>query len=133
MIRILIVDDNTLMRKMLKQLIETEGDTRVMGEAGSIEEALEILNREDFDVILADISLQGREGGIQLIRSIRTLGKTTPVLSVSLHEQSLYEETLREAGAQGYLMKQDAVENLLPAIRQLHAGGVYWTASVGRK
>ena len=130
MIETLVVDDNLLMRKMLKQLIEGEADCRVTGEAENIEEALSVLARGHFDVILVDISLQTREGGIHLVQQIRELGIRTPILSVSLHEQSLYEEQLRQAGAQGYLMKQDAVENLIPAIRDLFEGRVYWPASL---
>jgi DNA-binding NarL/FixJ family response regulator len=129
MISVFVMDDNEMMRKMLRQLVETEEDCKVTGEAGSMEDAVENLKHKNYDVILADISLQGREGGIQMIRKIRGMGIQTPVLSVSLHEQALYENLLRDAGAQGYLMKQDAVENLVPAIRELKAGGHHWAAS----
>lgn len=133
MASILLVDDNRLMRRMLKELIEFAPDLRVRGEGSSIEEGLQLFEQNPFDVVLIDISLQGREGGIELIRRIRKINQTTPILSVSLHEQALFEEKLREAGAQGYLMKQDAVGNIIPAIRHLLNGETYWIVSAGHE
>jgi DNA-binding NarL/FixJ family response regulator len=127
MIEIMIVDDNALMRRMLKELIQGEADCRVVAEADNVDEALSILMKRDFDVVLIDISLQGRESGINLIERIRSLGKSTPILSVSLYERSLYADRLKKAGAQGYLMKQDAIDNIIPAIRSLADGKYYWS------
>lgn len=133
MIRILVVDDNPLMRKLLKQIIEGDPEFQVVAQAATREEAMGFLAKDSFDVILVDISLQEKDGGVLLVRQIRKAGVNTPVLSVSLHEQSLYEDQLREAGAQGYLMKQDAVENILLAIQDLHEGKLYWPVPVGQK
>jgi DNA-binding NarL/FixJ family response regulator len=126
---VLIVDDNNLMRRMLKELVEIAPDLEVKGEAGSVEEAMSLALSRRFDIILIDISLQSREGGVELIKRFREQGLTTPILSVSLHEQSLYEEKLREAGGQGYLMKQDAVDNIVPVIHSLLEGKTYWPAA----
>ncbi len=126
MIRILLVDDNPLMRKLLTQLIESEKEYRVLAEAENEEEALRILDQNAFDIVLIDVSLNEQEAGIDLIKTIRQRGMNIPILSVSLHEKSIYAERLRQAGAQGYLMKQDAAENIIPAIRKISSDKGAW-------
>ncbi len=130
MIRVMLIDDNIFMRRMLKQLIEMEKDVCVSAEAKNSAEALQILSGEDFDALLVDISLEGADTGIQLIQRIRTeLKKSVPILSVSLHDESVYADRLRDAGAQGYLSKEDAAEQVIPAIRRLVAGERFWSGA----
>lgn len=126
MIRILLVDDSSFMRKVLKQLIESEEEYRVVAEAQTAEDALNISRKEELELILMDISLDSEDDGIKLIDRIRKEGTQTPVLTVSMHEEAHYANKLRQAGAQGFLMKQNAFENIIPAIRRVSLGYSYW-------
>lgn len=119
MSEIFLVDDNPFMRRAMKKLIEFEPGFKVCGEAGSAEEALETLTQLKPDIALVDISLGGDEQGIELIRTIRSKGHEFPILTVSLHEEGLYADRVLAAGAQGYLMKQDATEHIIHAIQHV--------------
>ena len=123
MISIFLVDDNPFMRKAMRQLIELEPDFKICGEAGTAEDALKGLSQAKPDIALVDISLGGDEKGIQLIRDIRDVGHNFPILTISLHEEALYADRVLQAGAQGYLMKQDAPENIVQAIQQVCSAG----------
>lgn len=114
----------------MKQLIELETDLKICGEAGSAEDALQQLDHLKPDIALIDISLGGNERGIELIKNIRGKGCVFPILTVSLHEEALYSERVLKAGAQGYLMKQDAPEHIIHAIQQLlKAKGGFFSAA----
>lgn len=119
MTRVFLVDDNAFIRKIMKKLIELENDFQVCGQAECAEEALEALTYLTVDVILIDISLNGGEEGIQLIKDIRAKGLQTPILTISLHEEAVYADRVLEAGGQGYLMKQEASTHLIKAIHFL--------------
>lgn len=119
MTEILLVDDNRMMRGALKQLIECEPDFKVCAEAGNAVDALESLEHFDPDVVLVDISLSGNRNGIQLISDMRAKGYKCPILAISLHSEMLYAKKVFEVGAQGYLTKQDAAENIVRAIKTI--------------
>lgn len=119
--KIFIVDDNALIRKAMTQFIEYQPNLKICGEADNAEEALKNLEQLLPDMGLIDISLGGNEKGIQLISDIRARGHTFPILTISLHEEGRYAEKARKAGAQGYLMKQDAAENIVRAIESVAA------------
>ena len=121
MTEIFLVDDNAFMRKAMRQLIELEEGLKVCGEAGSAEDAIKILEWLKPDVALVDISLGGNEQGIELIKYIRTKKYKFPVLTVSLHDEALYLDRVLKAGAQGYLMKQEAPESIIRAIHHVAA------------
>ena len=123
MLKIFLVDDNPFMRKAMRQLIELEASMKVCGESETAEGALSEIERLKPTVALIDISLGGDERGIQLISEIRNLGYKFPILTISLHEESLYGQRVKMAGAQGYLMKQDAPENIISAIQFVSTAG----------
>ena len=123
MIEIFLVDDNPFMRKTMKQLIELDAAFKVCGEAASVEDALKALEDLKPDIALVDISLGGDERGIELIKNIRSLGHRFSILTVSLHEEALYADRVYAAGAQGYLMKQDAPERIIHAIQHILSSG----------
>lgn len=126
MINILIVDDNEFMRKMMGSFLEMEKDIKICGEADSVESALSAVENLKPDVALIDISLNGDEGGIDLIRSLREKGEKFPILTISLHENALYSGRIGEAGGQGYIMKQEATDCIIDAIRQVAKGQTYF-------
>lgn len=131
MTKVFLVDDNSFVRKAIQQLIELEPDLKVCGESDNADDALIILDQLKPDIALIDISLGGNEQGIELIKNIRNRGLKFPIMTISLHEESLYAERVMKAGAQGYLMKQDAPENIVRAIRYVTAKeGDFFTASV---
>lgn len=131
MVKVFLVDDNSFVRKVMKQLIELEKDFKVCGEADNAEDALVLVEQLNPNIALVDISLGGNEQGIELIKSIRQKGHHFPVLTISLHEETLYADRVMNAGGQGYLMKQDAPETLVRAIRYvLEKESVFFTASL---
>lgn len=122
--RILIVDDHPMMRQGLAQLIGMEPDMVVCGEAESAGGALEVVGVEKPDLVLADISLPGKNG-LELIKDFQAIQPGLPVLVISMHDESLYAERVLRAGGRGYIMKQEGGKKLMQAIRQVLEGKVY--------
>jgi DNA-binding NarL/FixJ family response regulator len=122
--RILIVDDHPMMRQGLAQLINSEPDLAVAWEAESAGQALETLAAHKPDLVLADISLPGKNG-LELIKDIRVLQPEVLILVVSMHDETLYAERVLRAGGRGYIMKQQGGKKLMEAIRQVLTGQIY--------
>ncbi len=123
-IKILVVDDHPLIREGLSKLINREQDMMVIGEAGTAQEALQKIQEQKPDFIIVDISLTGISG-LDLTKNILLLHPDMPILVISLYEESLYLDRVLKAGAKGYLMKQEATEKFVPAIRKILKGEVY--------
>lgn len=122
--RILIVEDHPVFRFGLAELVNATEDLRVCGEAADIPEALEVLSRATPDVAIVDLSLNGRNG-IELIKEMRSRGLDVPVLVVSMYDEALYAERAVAAGALGYIMKLEASESIVKAIRAVLDGRLY--------
>lgn len=122
--RILIVDDHPIVRQGIAQLINRESDMHVCCEAGDADQAIEKMKECAHDIAIVDISLTG-VSGIELIQMLRQRGYEFPVLVMSMHDESLYAERALRAGARGYIMKQEATEKILTAIRQILHGEIY--------
>lgn len=122
--RILVVDDHPMMRQGLAQLIGAEPDLAVCGEAENAESALDNLGVLKPDLVLADISLPGKNG-LELIKDFQALQPGLPVLVISMHDETLYAERVLRAGGRGYIMKQEGGKKLMLAIRQVLAGKIY--------
>jgi len=122
--RILIVDDHPIVRQGIAQLINRESDMHVCCEAGDADQAMEKMKECTHDIAIVDISLTG-VSGIELIQMLRQRGYEFPVLVMSMHDESLYAERALRAGARGYIMKQEATEKILTAIRQILHGEIY--------
>ncbi len=122
--RILIVDDHPIVRQGIAQLINREADMHVCCEAGDADQAIEKMKECTHDIAIVDISLTG-VSGIELIQMLRQRGYEFPVLVMSMHDESLYAERALRAGARGYIMKQEATEKILTAIRQILHGEIY--------
>lgn len=132
---VMIVDDHPIVRQGIAQLINREDDLQVCCEAGSAEQALEELTKckcNRFDIALVDMSLPGTSG-LDLIKILRAREPQMHVLVVSMHDESLYAERVLRAGAKGYIMKQEASEKVLTAIRQVLNGGVYVSDKIHAK
>ena len=122
--RIFIVDDHPIVRKGLGQLINQEDDLFICGEADNAETALELLKKVKPDLAIVDISLRGIDG-IELTKLIRARFDNIPVLVVSMHDESLFAERALKVGARGYIMKQEAIEKMMEAIRKVLRGELY--------
>lgn len=132
MIRLLIVDDHALMREGLKQLFEGESDIVVSAEAGSGEEALAVLQNEEIDLILLDITIPGIHG-VELIMKIRAQEDSPPILVLSMHNEPQIAKRKLKAGASGYITKDSSPKDLLEAVRKVACGGRYITADIAEK
>lgn len=128
--RVFIVDDHPIVRQGLGQLINHEPDLKVCGEAAGVKEARASLGDAGPDVVIVDLSLRDSDG-LELIKDIRSKYKNLPVLVLSMHDESIYAERLLSAGANGYIMKQAAADQLLIALRRVLGGGIYVSESVG--
>jgi two-component system, NarL family, response regulator NreC len=122
--RILIVDDHVIVRQGIAQLVNREPDLDVCEEAGDADSAIAVLREAKVDLAIVDISLPGTSG-IELVKLIRDSQPQLPVLVMSMHDEALYSDRAFRAGAKGYVMKQEATEKLLAAIRKILNGGVY--------
>lgn len=122
--RILLVDDHAVVRYGIAQLINRSDDLAVCGEEEEAGKALDAIGRLRPDLVIADISLK-ESSGLELMRNIKAQHPKLPILVVSTHDESVYAEIAFRAGAMGYLMKTEAVDKLLVAIRRVLSGGIY--------
>jgi DNA-binding NarL/FixJ family response regulator len=130
--KVYIVDDHPLMRKGLVMTIEKEMGFEVSGQNESAEGALSEIVKNVPDVAVVDISLPGMNG-IELIKNLLHQLPNLKILVVSRHDEELYAERALRAGAKGYLMKLEAAETLITAIRQILNGGIYLSDKIGTK
>ncbi len=122
--KIIIVEDHPIVRKGFILLINQEDDMVIVGEAEDILDTLELVRTVEADLILVDLSL--KEGsGMELIKELQVRNPGLPILVVSLYEESIYAERVLKAGARGYVMKSEATENILAAIRDVVEGKVF--------
>lgn len=130
--RIVIVEDHPIVRRGMAQLINFENDLCTVGEAETTFIAYEILKKETPDLVLVDLSLKGGSG-LELIKDIKKLYPKMLVIVVSLHDENVYAERVMRAGAKGYIMKSEATESILSAIRQVLKGRIYLSPNMQTK
>ncbi len=131
-IKILIVDDHPILRKGLAMVINQEQDLVVAGEAEDAQTALKMIDSVKPDLAIVDLSLPGIDG-IDLIKTMKLKYKDLPSLVVSMHDESIYAERALRAGARGYIMKQEAVEKVLVAIRRVVKGEIFVSDKITTK
>ena len=132
MIRILIADDHTLVREGLKQILQIAPDFQVGGEASNGLEVIAAIREKEWDVLLLDMSMPGRNG-IELIKQIKEEKPHLPVLVLTMHAEQQYAVRAFKAGAAGYLTKESAAAELVSAVRKVAAGGANVSASMAEK
>jgi DNA-binding NarL/FixJ family response regulator len=121
---VLVVDDHPLMRQGLALLINQQQDLHVCGEAEEAQAALLAIAQLRPDIMILDISLKGPDG-IEILKNIRATDPDLPVLVLSMHDEAIYAERALRARANGYIMKQEATEKVLVAVRRILSGEIY--------
>ena len=130
--RVFIVDDHPVVRQGLAQLVEQERDLAVCGESGMAHEALNAIRKLKPDIVVLDISL-GDGNGISLIKDIGIHCGPVPVLVLSMHDETLFAERALRAGARGYIMKEEATDKVLEAIRKVLRNEVYLSPNMATR
>jgi DNA-binding NarL/FixJ family response regulator len=122
--KVFLVDDHPILRQGLALFIDREPDLMVCGQADDAASALQAIREATPDFVVLDISLDGPDG-LELLKTLRVRYPNLPVLVLSMHDESAYAERALRAGANGYIMKQEATDRVLTAIRQILSGDVY--------
>lgn len=131
-IRVAIVDDHTMMREGLKQLVNRMEGFETVWTAGDVAEALSLVEEDKPDLLITDMTLPGRNG-LELIKDVLAIEIGLPILVVSMHDETLYTQRVLRAGAKGYIMKDAASESLKEAVRQVAEGGIWVSSAMSSK
>ena len=126
MIKVLLADDHSIVRAGLRRIVEESGDMEVIAEAADGREAIRLVRKTAPDVAVIDISMPGLDG-LEVVSRLRGHCPDLPILILTMHEEGQYVVRAIQAGAMGYMTKQSAPEQLLKAIRKIHAGSRYLT------
>jgi DNA-binding NarL/FixJ family response regulator len=130
--RFLIADDHSVVRRGLKQIILEAFPSATIEEVTNAEDLYNKASREQWDVVISDISMPGRSG-LEILQQVRQNQPKLPFLILSVHSEDQYAIRVLKAGASGYLNKESAPEELIKAINQLLLGKKYITASIAEK
>ena len=126
---VLIVDDHPIMRSGLASLLEREEGLKVAAEAGTSREAMELIATIQPDLVLADLRLPDGNG-LEMIKDALARWPNMLFLVVSMHDEKLYAERVLRAGGRGYVMKEEASDRLLEAVRRVLSGGIHVSESI---
>ena len=132
MLRIMIADDHPVVRRGLKQIIEESPDMMVVDEAEDGSDALAKARTGEYDIVLLDISMPGKDG-LEVLRQLRNDRSSVPALVLSMYPEAQYAVQALRAGASGYMTKESAPNELVAAIRKVCAGGKYVSASLAER
>jgi len=132
MLRIIIADDHTVVRRGLKQILLDEFPTAHIEEAADADLLLKKVIKEEWDVVISDISMPGRSG-MDALQQIKLHNPKLPVLILSVHAEEHYAIRVLKAGASGYLNKESAPEELIKAIHRVLLGKKYITPSIAEQ
>jgi DNA-binding NarL/FixJ family response regulator len=129
---VFVVDDHPLLRQGLGLLINQQQDLEVCGEAEEAQAAMHAIAKKRPDILIVDISLNGPDG-LDLLKCIRASYPDLPILILSMHDEAIYAERALRARANGYIMKQEATEKVLVAVRRILNGEVYLSDRMANK
>lgn len=132
MIKVFITDDHLLIREGFKKLLKDEIDIEVAGEAGNAKDAMDFLLKNNVDVLILDINLPDKSG-LDLLKELKEFKPDLRVLILSMHPEDRFAMRVLRAGGYGYVTKESAGEELVKAIRKVHSGGKYVSATLAEK
>ena len=130
--RILVADDHAVFRRGLRETLSEAFSRVTFGEAKTAQETLEYVRRQEWDVIILDISMPGKSG-LDILDDLHRLRPKLPVLLLSMHPEQQYARRALKLGAAGYLTKESVPEELKEAVRRVQAGGRYVSATLAEK
>lgn len=131
-VRVFIADDHPVVRQGLKQMLGTEPDLAVAGEASNSQETIERCGQVAWEVAVIDYNMPGK-GGVELVKELRRRFPQRPVLVLSMYPEDQYALRVIKAGAAGYLTKESAAQDLINAIRKVAKGGRFVSAALGER
>jgi DNA-binding NarL/FixJ family response regulator len=129
--KILLVDDHTILLDGVKSLLSQEEDLQVVGQASSAEAALEFLKKQDVDLIITDYSMPGMDG-LSLLNTVKRIAPSTKIILLSMHDEVHLVKEILKAGVNGYVLKKDTHKELLSAIHDVRNGKVYLSSDVNK-
>ena len=124
-ITLIIVDDHPLVREGLKLVIERDNRFKVINESDNAEDTLRKISSMNPDMITIDISLNGETSGLELVKAINKRYPSIKTIVISMHEEHVYVERAIRAGAMGYLMKKEAIKEIVTALDKINKGELY--------
>jgi two-component system invasion response regulator UvrY len=131
-IRILIADDHPIVRAGFKLVISDTQDMTIADEAENGQEVLNLIRKKDYDIVLLDISMPGRNG-LEILKDLKVEKPKLPVMILSIYPEEQYAIRALRAGASGYMTKASAPNELIAAIRKISQGGKYISSSLAEK
>jgi len=129
MINICIADDHGIVREGFKKILRDEGDIKINGEAKDSYEVIDMINKEDCDILLLDLNMPGKPG-LELIEDIKAADAGIKILVVSMYPEENFARRALKAGASGYVTKESALDELVNAIRSIMFKGKYISPSL---
>jgi DNA-binding NarL/FixJ family response regulator len=130
--KLLIIDDHEVVRDGVKRIFEEQPGATVFGEASTIPEALRLVQEEDWDAAVLDLSLGGK-GGLELLKELKNIRPKLPVVILSMHSEEQYARRAFMAGAAGYVTKDAPRQELVKAVRKAIEGGRYVSPGLAEK
>jgi DNA-binding NarL/FixJ family response regulator len=130
--RVLIADDHAVFRRGLKETIGEAFPKVTFGEAKTAQETVECVRRQDWEIVILDISMPGKSG-LDILDDVRRLRPNLPVLFLSMHPEEQYARRALKSGAAGYLTKDSIPEELKEAVRRILTGGRYVSATLAER
>ncbi len=130
--RVLIADDHAVFRRGLKETLAEAFSRIAFGEARTAQEALDHVRRQDWDVVILDISMPGKSG-LDILDELKRLRRKLPILLLSMHPEEQFARRALKGGAAGYLTKDSVPEELKEAVRRVVVGGRYVSATLAEK
>ncbi len=132
MLKVLIADDHAIVRQGLKLILTEEFSSLMFGEARNSQELLSQMCKDNWDIVVLDITMPGRSG-LDVLKEIKQLYPKTPVLVLSMHPEDQFAVRVLKAGAAGYLTKENVPEEMVRAVHKVIGGGKYVSATLAEK
>lgn len=132
MTRILIADDHPIVRRGLKEILVRELNDVICGEAGNAQQVLHLVQDQNWDLVILDVSMPGRSG-LDILKDLKAIRPKLPILVLSMHPESQLGKRALRTGASGYMTKESAPEELIKAVRKVLAGGRYVSSAFGER